>query len=120
MLRYINEGDNMSEEQNTKQEENAAQVPSLVEATTGQAELDVSKLDLNNLPEDIKNLKFRMPVHGVEKPLWKILLSGIYNFPKPKVSKSWFNGELITTEEYNKLPPEETLAYRNQIRKAKK
>jgi hypothetical protein len=38
----------------------------------------------------------------------------------PRISKSWFNGELISTEEYNKLPAEETFAYRNKITKAKK
>lgn len=108
----------MSDEQ-VKQEV----IPSVAEVATGQAELDVNKLDLSNveaLPEDIKNLKTFMPTFGVKRPLWKVLMSGVFTFPKPKPSKSWFNGKLLSKEEYAALPVEETFAYRNKITKAKK
>lgn len=84
---------------------------------------DVQNLDLskpNELPDEIKNMKMYIPPHGVKKPLWKVLMSGVFNIQKPKVSKSWFNGKLLSKEEYAAIPAEETFAYRNKITKAKK
>ncbi len=102
------------------EEQNQTTVPALADVVTGQAELDVNSLDLKNLPEDISKLKFQMPNHGVKRPLWKIFLTGLYNYPKPKVNKQWFNGQLLTDEEYAKIPEEERFAYRNKITKAKR
>lgn len=112
----------MSENQEPKieQQEPAQQEQSPVPDLTLE---DVKNLDLSN-PESIPEALRRMPIipvrHGVKHPLWRILLSNPFAFPKEKISRSWYNGKLITTEEYSKLPEEETFAYRNQITSSKR
>lgn len=88
--------------------------------------LDVSKLDLSNpdsLPEELKNLKVRLPHKKVIYHLmsnYRLRLANPYGKSMPKESKSWYNGQLLTAEEYSKIPAEDALAYRNQITRSKK
>lgn len=53
---------------------------------------------------------------GVQKPIWKMLLSGALRPHTPKASKFWHNGQLLSKEEYDKLSWAEVHASNNKIK----
>jgi hypothetical protein len=54
---------------------------------------------------------------SVRKPLWKMRLSGGMKTSRkaPKVNRFWYNGNLITKEEHDKLSVEEIYASNNKV-----
>ena len=111
----------MSDDNNVKEEVQAK--PEVELTPAGLEAIDLDSLDFSkpeSLPEVIRNMPIRMPSHGVKRPLWRVLMSGLYSGLKPKTNKFWFNGKLLTAEEYASIPVEEALAYRNKITKAKR
>lgn len=116
----------MSENQEPKVEQQEQGSQEIAPAQTLTLE-DLQNLDLSNpdnLPEELKNLKVTLPHRRVMFHLasnYKLRLSNPYGRKlTSKPSRSWYNGQLITTEEYSKLPEEETFAYRNQITSSKR
>jgi hypothetical protein len=91
------------------------------------ANIDVNAIDFNNpdtIPEALKNATVYLPpkhiIYSLMSNYKKRLSNPFGRSVSSNVSKSWFNGALITTEEYSKLSAEETFAYRNKFTKAKK
>jgi hypothetical protein len=57
--------------------------------------------------------------HSVKKPLYRQLMSGILNYPTPKVSKIWYNGDLIPMSEWDALTEQQRLDSNNSVRRSK-
>jgi hypothetical protein len=61
-------------------------------------------LEVEGLPSAQEMIRLFVP-NSVRKPLWRILMSGYMKPPRtePKPIKFWYNGNLITKEEHDKL-----------------
>lgn len=65
-------------------------------------------------------IKLARPLsHSIQRPLYKQMLSGVLNVAKPKSPTFWYNGELVSKEQWMSLSEEDRLASNNIVRKSK-
>jgi hypothetical protein len=66
-------------------------------------------------------IKLARPLfHSIQKPLYKQMLSGVLNVAKPRPQTFWYNGELISKEEWMALSEDARLASNNVIKRTRK
>ena len=72
-------------------------------------------VEVEGLPKELGQVPLFIP-QTIGKPLWRYLMSGVLKPRRttPKVKRFWYNGNLITKEEHDKLTVEEIYASNNK------
>jgi hypothetical protein len=102
--------------------------PEVVEPSLEAPAIDLANVDFSNpdnIPKEVLDMPVLMPpkrvIHSYASN-FKLRLSNPFRLnlnPTRKISRSWYKGQLITSDEYSKISFEEAFADRNIIKRAK-